>query len=221
MCDHAASLGWSLALGNARYAPPVSDIRPAALHDLPAVYRVCLATGDSGRDATGLYRDPDLLGHVYVGPYVVGQSQLAYVATDRDGVCGYVLGAADTRAFEAWQEERWWPALRSQYPLTAGSTRDDELIQLIHSPTRAPDSVLDDYPSHLHIDLRERARGQGMGRALVERLLATLNEGGSPGVHLGVAFDNPNAVAFYRHLGFTELEPNPDSLLMGMRLPGG
>lgn len=196
----------------------MATIRPATLHDLPGVYRVCLATGDSGRDASGFYRNPDLLGHVYVGPYVVGQPNLASVVADVDGVCGYLLAAEDTRAFEAWEEADWWGTLRHQYPLTAGTTRDDEIVRMFHSPPRAPDSVVTAYPAHLHIDLLERARGRGIGRALVEQLLITLRERGSPGVHLDVAVDNPNGIAFYRHLGFTDLEPTPDSLYMGMRL---
>jgi ribosomal protein S18 acetylase RimI-like enzyme len=53
---------------------------------------------------------------------------------------------------------------------------------------------------------------------LVERLVGTLRDRGSPGVHLGVAADNPNAIAFYRRLGFLELEREPGSLLMGLRL---
>jgi ribosomal protein S18 acetylase RimI-like enzyme len=194
------------------------SIRPASLHDLPGVYHVCLATGDSGKDATGLYRNPDLLGHVFVGPYVVGQPDLALVVADAEGVAGYCLAAADTRAFEAWEEEHWWPVLREQYPITEGEGPDDEVIRLIHAPPRAPDGVVAGYPAHLHIDLVARVRGQGLGRALVERCLATLRERGSPGVHLDVAADNPNAIAFYKHLGFVELERAPTSLFMGLDL---
>lgn len=44
------------------------EIRPYQPFDLPGMYRVCLQTGDSGRDATALYSDPDLLGHVFAAP---------------------------------------------------------------------------------------------------------------------------------------------------------
>ena len=36
--------------------------------DLRDLYRICLRTGKSGDDATALYRDPDLLGHIYAAP---------------------------------------------------------------------------------------------------------------------------------------------------------
>jgi len=196
----------------------VISIRRTALHDLPGAYRACLHTGDAGRDATRLYLDPDLLGHVYVGPYIVGQPGVGLVPVDEQGVAGYVLAALDTRAFEAWAEAEWWPALRIRYPLRDEATPDAELVRIIHAPPRAPDVVVDAFPAHLHIDLLERARGQGLGRSLVETLLADLRTRGVPGVHLDVGADNANAIGFYRHLGFHEVQPLPTSVLMGLRL---
>jgi ribosomal protein S18 acetylase RimI-like enzyme len=196
----------------------VFQVRPASLHDLPGSYRVCLLTGDSGRDGSALYRDPDLLGHVYVGPYVVGQPGTELVLTDPDGVAGYLLAADDTREFEAWAEAEWWPALRERYPLRDDSSLDSELVRLIHEPALAPAEVVDAFPAHLHIDLVERARGQGLGRALVERLLIDLRVRGVRGVHLDVARDNATGIGFYQHLGFREVHRMPDSMLMGLRL---
>ncbi len=194
------------------------SIRRAAILDLPGAYRACLRTGDAGRDATGLYLDPDLLGHVYVGPYLVGQPGVGLVPVDSAGVAGYLLAALDTRAFEAWAEAEWWPALRDRYPPRDEATPDAELVRIIHAPPRAPDALVDEFPAHLHIDLLERARGQGLGRSLVETLLADLRARGVPGVHLDVAADNELAIGFYRHLGFREVQPLPTSVLMGLRL---
>jgi len=92
-------------------------LRSAAVHDLPGAYRVCLLTGDAGQDASARYRDPDLLGHVYVGPYIVGQPAHAFVLDDAEGIAGYCLAALDSRAFEAWAEHAWWPDLRRTYGL--------------------------------------------------------------------------------------------------------
>ncbi len=193
-------------------------IRRAALHDLPGTYRVCLQTGNAGSDATTLYRNPDLLGHVFVGPYVVGQASLARVVADAEGVAGYLLGAEDSVAFAAWAEAQWWPTLRGQYPRTDGSSADDAIIRLIHTPPRAPAGIIAAFPSHLHIDLLPRAQGQGLGRALIEGLVETLRMTGSGGVHLEVGADNQNAIEFYRHLGFGELHRDGESVFMGMQL---
>ena len=194
-------------------------VRLARMRDLPGIYRVCLLTGDSGQDATALHRNPDLLGHVYAGPYVVGERPFALVVADEEGIAGYCLAALDTKAFAAWAEAEWWPGLRAQFPLPppGEATPDAALTRLLHEPPLAPADVVAAYPSHLHIDLLERARGTGLGRVLIERQLERLREHGSTGVHLDVAPDNANAIAFYRHLGFVDLRAD-DGHLMGMRL---
>ena len=55
----------------------VAIVRPYHPADLDALYRVCLETGDAGRDATALYDDPTLLGHVYAAPYALFEPELA------------------------------------------------------------------------------------------------------------------------------------------------
>ena len=163
---------------------------------------------------------PTCSGHVYVGPYMVGERRFAQVVADEDGIAGYCLAALDTRAFAEWADAEWWPVLRAQYPRPPAddASPDAELVRLMHEPPVAPADVIDEYPSHLHIDLLERARGRGAGRELIERLIADLREHGSRGVHLGVATTNSNAIAFYHHLGFAEVRPVDDALVMAMRL---
>jgi GNAT superfamily N-acetyltransferase len=129
-----------------------------------------------------------------------------------------VLAAADTRAFERWGEAHWWPALRDQYPVRQDRSPDAEIIRLLHRPPRADDDVIESLPAHLHIDLLERVRGLGYGRILMGKLLDELRDRRTPGVHLDVARDNANAIAFYEHLGFEAIQVRPDALLMGLRL---
>lgn len=178
--------------------------------DLDALYAVSLATGEAGGDASALYRDPRLIGHVYVGPYAALLPALVLVVEDAGGVAGYVLGAVDTREFEERQEALWWPALRSTYPDPAGIpperwTPDQQRCHRIHHPLRMPEPILRDHPSHLHINLLPRLQGRGFGRELIRRWLRLAADGGSPGVHLGVNAANPGAIGFYRALGFRPL----------------
>lgn len=193
-------------------------IEPATIHDLPGAYRTCLLTGDAGRDATARHRDPDLLGHVYVGPYITFGRGTQLVVVDAEGVAGYLLSADDTLAFEAWADVSWWPPLRERYPLLDEGSPDAELVRLIHDPERTPAQLAATYPAHLHIDLQERARGRGLGRLLVERLLEELRGREVAGVHLGVDSDNGKAIGFYEHLGFRVVDQEPGGLLMGQRL---
>jgi ribosomal protein S18 acetylase RimI-like enzyme len=197
---------------------PVTRIERAGIADMAGVYRACLRMGEAGEDATHLYRDPDLLGHVYAGPYVARGVGTQLVVVDETGVAGYLLSADDTLEFESWAESAWYPPLRARYPPLTDGSKDAAMIELIHAPERTPPELAADYPAHLHIDLMPQVRGQGLGRALIEQLLVELRERGIAGVHLGVDVANHNGIAFYEHLGFREVGREPGGLLMGMRL---
>jgi ribosomal protein S18 acetylase RimI-like enzyme len=198
------------------------QIRPYRPADLDDLYRVCLQTADSGEDATALFGDPMLPGHVYAAPYAIFEPSLAWVAADAAGVAGYVLGALDTRAFEERLERDWWPALRARYPdprQPGGTLSEPErfTLQNIHQPFISDPALLSCYPSHLHIDLLPRLQGRGFGRRLIETLFAALRASRSPGVHLHVGRANERAAAFYRHVGLTEL-PAAGARVFALRL---
>jgi len=193
-------------------------IETAGLQDMPGAYRTCLLTGDAGKDATALYRDPDLLGQVYVGPYITYGMGTQLVVVDEEGSAGYLLSADDSLHCEEWAEATWWPPLRNRYPVLGDGSPDAEMISLIHEPPRTPVEIAREFPAHLHIDLQERARGTGLGRVLIERLLSELRSREVAGVHLGVDASNPNAIGFYEHLGFGAVEHEDWGLLMGLRL---
>lgn len=196
-------------------------IRPVRPEDGPALDRVCVLTGHAGTDATHLYRTPTLLADVYLRPYLRYAPELALVlADDDDTPVGYVVGVADTAAFEDWCEARWWPPLQDLHPLDAPDRpeADQRLVRLIHHPEHHDPAVTDDYPAHLHVDLLPVAQGGGFGRRLLEGLFDALRARGVPGVHLGVGAANANARAFYEHLGFEVLEEDAGGALLGLRL---
>lgn len=203
---------------------PVRPLRADDPAEVDRVYEICLRTGASGADATGLYADPRLIGEVWAGAYVRLAPQLAFVldggpsTAAGGGARGYVLGVADTAAWEDLLEARWWPALRERYPLDAfpADTPDAALVAAIHRPVRTDPALLSDYPAHLHVDLLPDAQGGGNGRRLVERATRALRDAGAGGVHLGVAPDNVAAQGFYAHVGFERLPV--DGVWFGMRL---
>jgi ribosomal protein S18 acetylase RimI-like enzyme len=207
-----------------------AHIRPYRPGDLDALYRICLLTGDDGKDGTSLYQDPRLVGHFFAAPYGLFEPSLAFIAEDAKGAGGYVVGALDTQAFEERLEAKWWPDLRARYPgpppglPSAEWTPDQYVAHMIHHPWRIPGQLAARYPSHLHINLLPRLQGGGYGRQLTETLLAALRDQGSRGVHLHVSRGNRRAASFYRHLGFTELHggaaelPAPGVRLFAMDL---
>jgi len=194
-------------------------IRPYQPGDLRDLYRICLLTGDSGRDASQLYRDPDLLGHYYAAPYAVLEPDLAFVLTQGDAPCGYVLGVRDSAAFAASCEREWFPALRARYPLpeAADQSPDARIIRRIHEGHSA-ETDQDNYPAHLHIDLLPEAQGQGWGRKMMQTLLDRMRALGVPAVQLGVGATNTRAIGFYERVGFQLLQEYGWGRRYGMRL---
>lgn len=208
---------------------PMSDfvIRSARPEDQAGAYQVCLKTGDSGKDGEPFYReDPDALGRIFVGPYLAFEPGLSLILEDSKGVCGYALGAFDSRSFFHRYEKEWRPELAKRFPEPPGDPSQWSRVEAIHYLYHHPDYFCPDpyevYPSHLHIDLLERARGQGIGRRMMEQVMEKLRARGSPGAHLGLSAQNLPAFGFYQRLGFQELvrvgEPNDEVIYMGKKL---
>jgi len=185
-------------------------VRPYQRGDLDDLYRVCLLTAFHGGDGTAVFRDPRLPGQVYAAPYAIFEPSLATVAQDADGVAGYIVAALDSLTFEHRLEQDWWPGLRSRYPeppadLAGGlSAQERRAIQNIHRPLETVPELAERFPSQLHMNLLRRLQGRGIGRRLIQTLIAQLRARGSRGLHLGTGLDNHRAADFFRHVGFTE-----------------
>nr|QQZ49794.1 GNAT family N-acetyltransferase [Phenylobacterium glaciei] len=127
---------------------------------------------------------------------------------DGGRVAGYIVGTADTRAFETLLEDRWWPMLRAahadpQATPWAERTTDQHLERMFHKPNAVPDAVVAAHPAHLHINLLPHLQGQGLGQRLIDTLSAALTSAGARGLHLGVSEANTRAQRFYDIYGFT------------------
>ncbi|MEX0941865.1 MAG: GNAT family N-acetyltransferase [Pseudomonadales bacterium] len=186
--------------------------------DLPALYRICLETGADGEDATGSI-DPEILGHLFAGPYAVLEPELCFILTADGAPCGYILGTADSIVFEQRARKEWFPLLKQRYSLPdpADTSREAGLIRSIHAGYRAP-SYSQSYPAHLHIDLLPEGQGQGHGTRLIHLYLDQLRTLDVSALHLGVSKGNQRAIAFYPRVGFSIIKESADSLVYGMRL---
>jgi ribosomal protein S18 acetylase RimI-like enzyme len=187
-----------------------ATIRDATPDDEAGAYYVCLKTGDHGQDGEAYYReDPDALGRLFVGPYLAFEPDLSLVLEDDEGICGYALGAFDSRAFYERYEREWRPGLCARFPAPSGDpstwTRVQQAYHWYHHPDYYCPEPYDAHPSHLHIDLLPRAHARGHGRRMMEEIMARLRRRGSPGAHLGVSTRNTRAQGFYAHLGFRAL----------------
>lgn len=190
------------------------DIRPFNSTDLDALYLISLATGHEGGDASHLYSDGKLMGHIYAAPYALLEPDLALVVEDERGVAGFVVGTSDTRSWFQRLENEWWPHLRAAYedpgsiPAPAWSA-DQRRAFMIHHPSPPPTGIIERYPAHLHLNLLPHLQRRGIGGQLFSEWIAIAARYGAGPIHIGANRCNPGAIRFWSRLGFKTL-PNPD-----------
>ncbi|MDE0546063.1 GNAT family N-acetyltransferase [Microbacterium sp. C7(2022)] len=198
----------------------MTHIRPFLPGDEPALADICLKTADAGADATGVFDDDDLWAEVFVLPYVARHPDLAFVVEGEDGrVVGYVVATPDTREFEEWFANVWWPRHAGRWPRPdVERTRQDGTLIYAYGRRADAEPYGRDYPAHLHIDLLPELQGQGWGRRLIDTLVGALRERGVSGLHLVASSDNTGALAFYSRLGFVPLPSHDGVQAFGMPL---
>lgn len=198
------------------------QIRDAHPTDLPDLYRICRQTSGGATSVPPPVSDPDLVGHVFVAPYLFFEPRCCLVAQAGTTLLGYVVGTSDTRGFAEWMESKWLPAVRERIPsdIEPLSGHEGWLREIVQSPDPVP-AFAADYPAHLHINLLPQARSTGLGRNLIQTLLLRLTESDISGIHIGVARANEPAIGFYRAMGFdTVLAEDSGGLYLGRTLSG-
>ena len=186
--------------------------------DLPGLLKVCLETANGGKGATHLHNLHDLVGEIYVAPYVLHEQNFAFTLKASEKVVGYVLGVLDTGRFESRLDTDYWPATKAKYSaLTQDLTPHDvSLIKELNRQGFSPAELIAKYPSHLHIDIIESHQGLGYGKTMILHLLKALQDAGSSGVHLHMSASNDRANGFYKKLGFVEIHTNESEIIMGL-----
>lgn len=203
-------------------------IRSFEAKDLEACYAISQATGHAGGDASRLYRDPKMMGHIYIAPYALLEPGLTLVVEDEAGVAGFVAGTEDTAAWEDRLERDWWPSLREHYVdpsdiPSASWTADQRRAFMIHHPAKTPPAVVARYPAHLHMNLLPRLQRRGLGSKLLDAWLDLACRRGARAFHVGVNRENTGAVHFWRARAFEALAfdslPEGRTLWMGRDAP--
>ncbi|KAF9055476.1 acyl-CoA N-acyltransferase [Hymenopellis radicata] len=179
-------------------------IRKATEADTPSLSRICLFTADAGNSAEHLHDFGELPGLLYAVPYAkIPVTCWGFVLEDQGEIVGYVLGSADTRAFESYASEHWWPPLAEKYPPSlAKKPADERYMNLLRNMHTAPDVNIAFSKAHLHIDILPKYQGKGWGRKLIEAAVEYLKSINVAGVWVGMDPRNVNARAFYERLGF-------------------
>ncbi len=190
-------------------------IRSVTRADAGVIARICLLTGDRGTDASGTFGDDSAIADVYATPYLYGPGCFAWVWDEGSGAAGYLVGTVDTRAFQRWFVDEWWPSRPPREPQTEA---DRWLLPSAVDPERMLIDQLDDYPAHLHIDLLPHVQRKGAGRALIETMAQDLTRRAIPGIHVVAVTENRGAQAFYPRVGFAPVAQDRGSVTFARRL---
>lgn len=135
--------------------------------------------------------------------------------------------ALETAAFasDAWSPEMMADEVTSIHNAYFVALQGGELVG--YAGLRAPSNARE--ADVQTIAVAPEARGRGLGRALMERMLTQARERRMREVFLEVRADNPVAQALYRSLGFVELGVRPgyyqpegiDAIVMRLALGPG
>jgi ribosomal-protein-alanine acetyltransferase len=135
--------------------------------------------------------------------------------------------AIETASFptDAWSRSSMAATLTDQDTIAVVATEAEEPLgyAAVLVPRGAGDADV------LTIAVAEAARGRGIGRALLEHLLAAATARGASRVFLEVRADNPVATALYVSAGFEAVGRRPhyyqpddvDAVVMRLELPVG
>lgn len=206
----------------ASHLGPTPLIRPYRDSDRSDIGRICIRTGASGQDATGHYRDDEILPYIYAYPYLDFAPELAHVVEVDGRVGGYILGVDSVADFISWWRTNWAGVIAERFGGIDLPDQDQKLVDKGLNPDSMMAPWRSDYPAEFHIDMMPALHGTGLGTALVDEFTSRLS---APALAIGVGGANTGALAFYSALGMDEIETwrGDDGVvsgyILGMRLP--
>ncbi|MDD5154943.1 MAG: GNAT family N-acetyltransferase [Candidatus Omnitrophica bacterium] len=183
--------------------------------DKPAVRKICSDTADLGRPVENFFYDREVFADLVIRYYTDFEPRSLWVADHQGRAAGYLSGCLDSRRYMRIMLTGIIPGVFVRAALRGAFWRRDtwQLLKaglkslLLGSFNRK--DIFDAYPAHLHINLEEAFRHQGLGAKLIERFLEQLRQLHLSGVHASVCQDNRPACVFFERLGFSALGRYP------------
>ncbi|MDD5730793.1 MAG: GNAT family N-acetyltransferase [Candidatus Omnitrophica bacterium] len=179
------------------------------------VREISCDTADKGEPVENFFPDRRLIADLLTIYYTKYESGSLLVAEFNGKVIGYLTGCLDSRRYQKLMAvsiapfavlkalfrgvlfyRKTWRLLKSLFLLwlKGGASREINI---------------DDYPAHLHINIRKGFRGKRIGHRLVEKFMEYMKEKGVSGIHVSVAGNNLLSQKFFEGLGFTQLNRYP------------
>jgi ribosomal protein S18 acetylase RimI-like enzyme len=202
---------------------PRVSFRQCLPGDMPAVSDILYRTGLLGEDltGTGLFNDRVLFRMVNVEGYLRWHRSHAFVAVDeaRGAVVGYILGAPDTRAYDALFRRRMYWRLAARAFLVSWWLHPESFRHLWDWAFGYEDPAgpfVDRYPAHLHINVLPGWQRLGIGEGLIGMFECHMAGLGAAGIHLVTSNRNVKALPFYRRGGYDVLLEQPGRFWRGV-----
>lgn len=194
-----------------RYCPP----------DREAVWTLVADTAFFGEPVEAFFDDRRLYGAAFAAYYTDYEPERLWVAERAGSVVGCLMGCGDSRRRMRISRTRILPAvlsgvLQGHYRIGTKTLRHILRMAQEYPERSIPTVPLERFPGHLHVNVAAPARGQGIGRALLEAALAQFWETGVRGVHLLTTDRNPAACHLYETLGFRLLDARPTRRWRGL-----
>jgi ribosomal protein S18 acetylase RimI-like enzyme len=199
----------------------VYRIRPYEPRDRLAVWRLAADTAFFGDPVEAFLDDRALFCDAFVAYYTDWEPEHIWVAEGSGAVVGYLTGCRDNQRrghiLRAHILPRvLWGLIGCRYRIGHKTLRFGWRGVLAWVQRAGPHAALDRFPAHLHVNVATEVRGQGVGRALIEAMLAHFWGLGVPGVHVHTTSHNQAACHLYAKAGFYLLAAAPTSLWRGL-----
>lgn len=182
-------------------------VRPYQPADREALLQIGADTAFFGAPIERYMEDRRVFIDAFFTYYTDYEPQHAWVAADGSQVLGFLTGCIDSTVHDRTRTRKIvprvaWRALRGYYHLGPKFWRYIRSAAGAALRREIPSADLSHYPAHLHINLLPPARGQGLGRKLIEAYCCQLTALGVPGVHLQTTSYNVTACHLYERVGF-------------------
>jgi ribosomal protein S18 acetylase RimI-like enzyme len=199
----------------------ILSIRPYHPDDREGLFKIASDTAFFGKPIEKYLEDRRIFQDAFYSYYTDYEPEHCWVAMANDKVVGFITGCVDTQKKDKIVNKKINPKvlfllLTGYYKI--GPKGRQYLWRMWHSKRKHlyPAVNLEKYPAHLHINVSEQWRGNGIGIRLMRVFLDQLTYLQIPGVHLGTTSENEVACKLYEKLGFQLIEEKPSTMWEGI-----
>ena len=156
--------------------------------------RVCLGTSSFDIENK---KTAKFITLMYCDYYTEAEPDSCFVAADEnDNAVGYLICGKNFKSYYKTFKGLYMPEIKKLGLKYVMMAKGEIAVHKMFSKK---------YPAHLHIDLLDVCRHQGVGSRLMKELKAYLSENGIHSLMLSCGYDNKNAIRFYERNGFKKV----------------